>query len=128
MSDDIPLRKALHPGWKAALHEEYDSLIHNKMRDLVALPVGKCALSSKWVLKTKPMSNPTKRCLKARLVAQGIEQHQGIDYGKTFVSVVKWTTLQTIIALKISLGWQLHHMDVVMAFLNGTLTKLIFML
>lgn len=128
VSDDIPLREALvHPGWKATIQKEYDSLIFNETWNLVELSPGKKALSSKWVLKAKPMLNTTRLCLKARLMARGIKQHLGINYGETFALVVKWTTLRTIIALAISLGWDLHHLDVITAFLNGTLDELIFM-
>lgn len=64
---------------------------------------------------------------KAWLVARGIERRLGINYGKTFASIVKWTTLRTIITLAVSLGWDLHHMNVVTTFLNGILEELIFM-
>lgn len=99
----------------------------NATWDLVELPPGKKALSSKWVLKAKPMMNPAHLRLKARLVICRIEQQPGIDYGKPFAPMVKWTKLHTVIALVVSLGWDLHHMDVITAFLDEKFDELIFM-
>lgn len=64
---------------------------------------------------------------KARLVVKGYEQRAGIDYDETFAPVVKWSTIRAMIALAASLGWNITHMDVVTAFLNGHLDETIFM-
>lgn len=103
-------------------------------RNTIPLFTTKCGIQCLFLLAKRPlllsgpMSNPTRLRLKACLVTWGDEQHQQIDYGETFTLVVKWTTLPTVIALAVSLGWPLHHMDVGTAFLNKILAKLIFML
>ena len=48
---------------------------------------------------------------KARLVACGYEQKEGIDYHETFASVVKWGEIRTITTLAAQ-GWNIHQMDV----------------
>lgn len=74
--------------------------------------LGPSGLSSKWIFKTKPEMDATKFRLKARLVARGFEQQSGIN----FALVVKWSTLRSIVALSVSLGWDLEHMDIITAF------------
>lgn len=114
VSDDISTSQALsHPGWKAAMQEELDSLISTGTWELGPLPPGHHALSSKWIFKTKPEINATQFRLKARLVARGFEQQAGIDFHETFAPVVKWSTLRSVIALSVALGWDLQHMDIV---------------
>lgn len=112
------------------MQEEYDSLIATSTWELGPLPpppVIMHALSSKWIFKTKPDSDATNFRLKAQLVARGFEQQSGVDYDETFAPVVKWSTLRSIIALSVALGWDLQHMDIVTAFLNGVLSDPVYM-
>lgn len=82
ISDEISMHEALsHPSWRAAIQEEFNSLMFNATWDLIELLPNKKALTSKWVLKAKPMMNPTRLRLKVRLVARGIEHRLGIDNG-----------------------------------------------
>ena len=46
---------------------------------------------------------------------------EGIDYNEIFSPVVRWSTIRIIFALAAKYDWPLHHMDVIIAFLNGTL-------
>lgn len=109
------------------MKEELDSLIQNDTWELVSLPADKQALTSKCVFKAKPMIGKTQLCLKVSLVARGLEQREGIDYVETFAPVVSWSTWRLVIALAVASGWDIHHMDVVTAFLNGKLDKVIYM-
>ena len=56
---------------------------------------------------------------KARFVARGFSQKEGIDYDETFSPVAQYTSIITIIAIASAMGWKLHQMDVNIAFLNG---------
>lgn len=60
-------------------------------------------------------------------MARGFEQQFGIDFDETFAPVVKWSTLRSVIALSVTLGWDVQHMDIVTAFLNGVLSETIYM-
>ena len=60
---------------------------------------------------------------KARFVARGFTQKEGIDYDETFAPVARYTTIRTIISLVVVFGWKLHYMDVKTSFLNGKIEK-----
>lgn len=128
IDDNIPFEQArFHSGWMAAMREEIDSLQQHNTWTLTELPPGHRVLSARWVYRAKPEINPSRTRLKARLVARGIEQRSGIDFNDTFAPVVKWSTIRLIIALAAAHGWPITQMDVVTAFLNGTLKELVYM-
>jgi len=56
---------------------------------------------------------------KARLVAQGFCQKEGIDYEETFAPVARLEAIRILLAFAASKGFKLFHMDVKSAFLNG---------
>jgi hypothetical protein len=60
---------------------------------------------------------------KARLVVKGYTQRQGIDYDEVFAPVARLEAVRLLLALATQEGWQVHHMDVKTAFLNGDLQE-----
>ncbi|KAL9265236.1 Retrovirus-related Pol polyprotein from transposon TNT 1-94-like protein [Drosera capensis] len=50
-------------------------------------------------------------------------QRQGIDFGKVFATVAKLDTVRIILALAAIRSWEVHHMDIKLAFLNRELEK-----
>nr|GEY38645.1 hypothetical protein [Tanacetum cinerariifolium] len=68
------------PDWVAAIEEEMQQFYHQQVWKLVPLPAGKIAISTKWILKNKRDAKGIVVCNKARLVAQGHRQEEGIDY------------------------------------------------
>lgn len=65
---------------------------------------------------------------KARLVAKGYVQRQGIDFEEAFAPVTRLETVRLLLALAAKNGWQVHHMDVKSAFLNGELQEDVYVL
>jgi hypothetical protein len=60
---------------------------------------------------------------KARLVAKGYAQWQGVDFDEVFAPVARMETVRLLLAIAAHCGWQVHHMDVKSAFLNGDLAE-----
>ena len=77
----------------------------------------------KWVYKVKrdPEGNIVKH--KARLVAKGYAQKFGVDYEEVFAPVARLETVRLMLALAANWKWEVHHMDVKSAFLNGVLQE-----
>jgi hypothetical protein len=63
---------------------------------------------------------------KARLVVKGYAQRRGIDYDEVFAPVARLDTVRLLVALATHSGWEIHHMDVKSAFLNGELQEEVF--
>ena len=108
--------------WHDACQYEIDALAKNGTWTLVDLPAGRKAVKSKWVFKRKADGR-----YRARLVAKGFTQIQGIDYDETFSPVARFESLRLILALAALEDWEIHQMDVKSAFLNGLLEEEIYM-
>jgi len=60
-------------------------------------------------------------------VAKGYVQMYGIDYDETVAPVVRFSSIRTLLAFAIQNSLLIYQMDVVTAFLNGTLSEEIYM-
>jgi hypothetical protein len=80
-------------------------------------------VTSKWIYKIKHAADGSVEKYKARFVAKGFSQVEGIDYEETFAPIARYTSIRTIIALAASMGWRLHQMDVKTTFLNGEIEE-----
>jgi len=104
--------------WLAAMKHEFDAIVLNGTFDLCPLPPGRKAISMCWVLKIKHDGS-----YKARWVAPGFSQHEGIDYLDTYAPVLHLKNLCFILAYAILMGYEIHSMDVNNAFLQALLDK-----
>jgi len=93
--------------------ETIGNTVHKPMADIVVEEPIEC----KWIYKKKVNPDGSTR-YKARLVIKGYEQKEGIDYNETYAPVSKMATFRLVLALAVQYGWEVDHMDVVMAFLN----------
>ena len=64
---------------------------------------------------------------KARLVAWGLTQQEGIDYSKSFNPFVKLVTVRLVFSIAVSRNWKIHQLDIHNAFLNGVPTEEVYM-
>jgi hypothetical protein len=111
------------PRWRKAMMEEMESIEDNKTWALADLPPGRNAVGLKWVFKVKRDEHGAVSKHKARLVVKGYRQRQGIDYDEVFAPVVRLDSVRLLIALAAHEGWEVHHLDVKSAFLNGDLEE-----
>lgn len=111
--------------WLEAATDEYTSLIDNHTWDLVDLPPGRKAIEGKWIFRKKYSSDGQVERFKARFVVRGFKQQAGVDYveHKLFSPVVRVQTIRYLLALSAELDYKLEHMDVCTTFLNGDLSK-----
>eukprot|EP00253_Pinus_taeda_P009525 PITA_09525 len=113
--------------WEQAMEAEFQSLQKNHTWTLSDLPTRKRPISCKWVYKVKYKADGTLDKYKARLVARGFSQKEGIDYKKTFAPTAKMSTIRLVLALVAQFNWKVHQMDVKSAFLNGDLQEEVYM-
>jgi hypothetical protein len=109
--------------WADAMTEEYQSIIKNDVWEIVPRPKGKDVVSSKWLYKIKHVADGSIEKYKARFVARGFSQKEGINYEEKFAPVARYMLIRTIIALTAKMKWKLHQMDVKTAFLNGVIEE-----
>ena len=103
--------------------EEYDSIMWNEVWEVVPRPEGKSVVTSRWIYKVKYAADGNIEKHKARFVARGFSQVEGIDYDETFAPVARYASIRTVMAIVAEMGWKIHQMDVKTAFLNGILEE-----
>ena len=79
------------------------------------------------VLKVKYGENGDIERFQCRVVAQGFSQTQGVDYEKSFAPVAGFNMITALLAMAVNCDMIVHQMDVVTAFLNGSLKEEIYM-
>jgi hypothetical protein len=83
--------------WQDAMTKEYQSILKNDAWDIVPRPEGKSVVTSKWIYKIKHAAGGSFEKYKARSVARGFSQAEGVDYDETFDPVARYTSIRTII-------------------------------
>ncbi|KAH9697399.1 hypothetical protein KPL71_023589 [Citrus sinensis] len=114
--------------WIKAMREEIDSLVRNQTWILVPNPGNRKIVSCKWIFKKKEgIPGVEDSRYKARLVARGFTQKEGIDFNEIFSPVVKHSSIRILLAMVALFDLELEQMDVKTAFLHGNLEEKILM-
>ena len=106
--------------WIKAMDDEMSSLIANKTYDLVPTPPNCHPIGGRWVFSVKNDQFGNYK-FKARFVAKGFKQIQGINYDDTFAPTARMTSIRLLMVIAIELGLLVHQMDVCNAYLNSEL-------
>jgi hypothetical protein len=83
-------------------------------------------IGTKWVFHNKQDEHAVVIRNKARLVAQGFTQIEGLDFGETYASVARLESICILLAYATHHDFKLYQMDVKSAFLNGPLSELVY--
>ncbi|GJT12857.1 putative ribonuclease H-like domain-containing protein [Tanacetum coccineum] len=109
--------------WVDAMQEELLQFKIQKVWVLVDLPYGKKAIGTKWVYRNKKDERGVVVRNKARLVAQGHRQEEGIDYDEVFAHVARIEAIRIFLAFASYMGFIVYQMDVKSAFLYGKIDE-----
>nr|GFC06626.1 hypothetical protein [Tanacetum cinerariifolium] len=102
---------------QGGLHQINDEDFHTY------LPKGKRAIGSKWVFRKKNDKRGIVIRNKARLVAQGHAQEEGIDYDEVFAHVARIKAIWLFLAYASFMGFMVYQMNVKSDFLYGTIKE-----
>ena len=94
-----------------------------RSREVVPTPQDRSVVGSRWIYKIKYATDDSIEKFKARFVAKGYAQKEGIDYEETFAPIARYTSIRSIISLVAQMGWEIHQMDVKTVFLNGVIEE-----
>ncbi|GJW00598.1 retrovirus-related pol polyprotein from transposon TNT 1-94 [Tanacetum coccineum] len=109
-------------GWIIVMQEELNQFERNKVCTLVPKPHGKTIIRTKWIWNNKMDENGIVIKNKARLVAQGYNQQEVIDYEETFAPIARLEAIRIFLACAAYMGFMVYQMDVKSAFLNGKIS------
>nr|GEX01496.1 ribonuclease H-like domain-containing protein [Tanacetum cinerariifolium] len=107
--------------WRDAMHDEYNALIKNDTWVLIPKPPSSNIVRCLWLFRHKFHADRSLSRYKARLY------QVGMDCDETFSPIVKLATIRIVLSLALTRHWPIHQLDVKNAFLNGDLSKTVYM-
>nr|GEV00063.1 hypothetical protein [Tanacetum cinerariifolium] len=111
------------PSWIEAMQEELLQFRKQKVWILVDLLYGKRAIGTKWIFRNKKDERGIMVRNKARLVAQGHTQEEGIDYEDVFALVARIEAIRLFLAYASFMGFMVYQMDIKSPFLYETIEE-----
>lgn len=132
VKDSYPVPKSLKAalndsGWNGAMGFEIENMVETGTFELVPPSPEQKLLSNGWIYKQKSNAGGTHLNLRARLVAHGNEQEEGIDFIETFSPVVRTATIRTVLHVAVTKSWKIKQLDVQNAFVHGDLNETVYM-
>ncbi|KAL8107167.1 hypothetical protein AgCh_023829 [Apium graveolens] len=109
--------------WYVAMQEELNQFERCDVWELVPPPQDAKIISTRWVFKNKKDEDENIIRNNARLVAQGYNQQEGIDYDETYAPIARLEAIRILMAFAAHKKFKLYQMDVKSAFLNGHLKE-----
>lgn len=109
------------------MDEEFKALTQNEVWEMTDVPKGQTIIDCKWTYKLKRDANGNVQRYKARLVARGFRQKEGIDYHETYSPIVRFDSIRTILAIAACRRMDIQKFDVKTAFLYGKIEEEIYM-
>ncbi|GJW15733.1 retrovirus-related pol polyprotein from transposon TNT 1-94 [Tanacetum coccineum] len=111
------------PSWIDAIQEEMHEFERLQVWKLVPCLDKVLFIKLKWIYKVKTDEFGGVLKNKARLVAQGFRQEEGIDFEESFAPVARIEAIRIFVANAAHKNMTIYQMDVKTAFLNGELKE-----
>ncbi|XP_052107645.1 uncharacterized protein LOC110276478 [Arachis duranensis] len=108
---------------RKVMEEELGEFEKNQVWTLVSKPIGKKVTGTKWIFRNKLGEDGSIARNKARLVVQGYDQEEGIDFDESFAPVARMKAIRLLLAYAAHCGFKLYQIDVKCAFLNGVIDR-----
>jgi hypothetical protein len=119
------------PYWRDAIAKELKGLIENatwKIMLLADIPKHANVMRCHFVFALKRLADGTIDKFKARLVANGNSQIEGVDFDQIFSTVVKAVTIRIVLAIACQLDYELTSVDIRQAYLQAELSEDMYMM
>ncbi|GJX64692.1 retrovirus-related pol polyprotein from transposon TNT 1-94, partial [Tanacetum coccineum] len=112
--------------WIEAMQEELNEFEHLGVWELVTRPDKVMVITLKWIYKVKldKLGGILKN--KARLVARGYRQEEGIDFEESIALVARLEAIKIFLTFVTHMNMVVYQMDVKTAFLNGNTREEVF--
>ena len=98
-------------------------IMKNDVWEIVSRPKKKYFMTLKWIYNIKHVADGSIEKHKARFMARGFSQKEGIHFEEAFALVVRCTSIRSMLALVVVMKWKRHKMDVKTTFLNGVVEE-----
>ena len=112
--------------WHEAMNQEIECLYPNSIWELIDLPERFRPIGNKWIYKRKKGPDGKVETYKARLIAKGYTQKEGVEYEETFSPVAMLKSIRILLSMAASLDYKIWQMDIKTAFLNDNLDEEIY--
>nr|GEZ13524.1 hypothetical protein [Tanacetum cinerariifolium] len=113
--------------WLKTMNTEMQSMKNNQVWYLDDLLSNGRTVGCKWLFKKKTNMDGIVHTFKARLVAKGFTQTYIVDYGETFFPIANIRAIRILLSISMFYDYEIWQMDVKTTFLNGHLSKDIYM-
>ena len=122
MVEPKSIKEALeHADWITAMQEELAEFDRNEVWTLVPPPLNHPIVGTKWGGRNKLDDVEVIIRNKARAVAKGFTQIEGLDYNETFAHIAHLEAIKIFLAYAAHKGFEVYQMDVKSSFHNGEL-------
>jgi len=108
--------------WQDAM-VEYTFVMENNVWDIVPRLEWKSVVSSRWIYKIKHVVYDIIEKFKARFVAIGFSQKDGVEYEESFSPIAKYASIRVVISITSIMRWRIHQMDVKTTFLDDIIEE-----
>jgi hypothetical protein len=112
--------------WVNTMHEELNNFTRNQVWELVERPKNYNVIGTKWVFRNKQDQDGMVVRNKAKLVAQGYTQVEGLNFGETYAPVARLEAIRILLTYACAHNIKHYQIDVKSAFLNGYINKLVY--